>query len=184
ERLGEPARVEALADRPRIARLVLDHWRAKRLEPRDALVEPLEDQPLEGRIAARALGAEVAERSVAPDHAAREEHRATGPVALLVDERLRAELARTSGGAQTRHPRPCDGYVNENVGLCSTYSTRTRSGPQRKTAYVFAASTTLSISMPDSRASSMWSSAESTSTARWLRSGRSGSPGSPGWNST
>src|SRR5919108_249274 len=42
----------------------------------------------------------------------------------------------------------------------------------------------LSISMPVSRASSMWSSAESTSTARWLSSGRSGSPGSPGWNST
>ena len=74
--------------------------------------------------------------------------------------------------------------VSENVGLCSTYSTLTRSGPQTKTAYVFAASTTLSISIPSSRASAMCSSADSTSTARWLSSGRSGSPGSPWWNST
>jgi len=71
-------------------------------------------------------------------------------------------------------------YVSEKVGLCSTYSIRTRSGPQRKTAYVFGASTTLSTSTPSSSASAMCSSAESTRTARWLRSGRSGSPGLPG----
>ena len=75
-------------------------------------------------------------------------------------------------------------YVKENVGLCSTYSTRTRSGPQRNTAYVFAASTTSSISTPRSFAAAMCSSAESTRTARWLSSGLSGAPGSPGWNST
>ena len=75
-------------------------------------------------------------------------------------------------------------YVSENVGLCSTYSTRTRSGPQRKTAYVFGASTTSSISTPRSFAAAMCSSADSTSTARWLSSGFSGAPGSPGWNST
>ena len=72
----------------------------------------------------------------------------------------------------------------EKLGLCSTYSMRTRSGPQRKTAYVFAASTTLSTSTPSSSASLMCSSAESTRTARWFSNGLSGSPGSPGWNST
>ena len=49
---------------------------------------------------------------------------------------------------------------------------------------MFGASTTSSISMPRSFASALCSSAESTRTARWLRSGRSGSPGSPAWNST
>ena len=41
-------------------------------------------------------------------------------------------------------------HVSENVGLCSTYSMRTRSGPQRNAAYVFAASTTDSTSIPSS----------------------------------
>ena len=68
--------------------------------------------------------------------------------------------------------------------MCSTYSMRTLSGPQRKTAYVFGASTTSSISTPRSFAAAMCSSADSTRTARWLSSGRSGAPGSPGWNST
>ena len=97
------------------------------------------------------------------------------------------ELAQARGGDEARHPRARDRdaptQVSENVGLCSTYSIRTRSGPQTKTASVFGASTTLSISTPRSRAAATCSSAESTRTARWLRSGRSGAPGSPGWNS-
>ena len=40
--------------------------------------------------------------------------------------------------------------MSENVGLCSTYSMRTPLRPRRNTAYVFAASTTYSTSMPSS----------------------------------
>src|SRR5205085_416911 len=133
--------------------LVRHHRRAERLEPDNPFVEPLEDELLEQRIPAGALRAELLERPVAPDHAAREEHRAAGAVALLEDDGSRPELARPRGRRQAGHAGAGDAQVNENVGLCSTYSTRTRSGPQRKTAYVFAASTTLSISMPASRAS-------------------------------
>ena len=57
-------------------------------------------------------------------------------------------------------------------GLCSTYSTRTPSGPRRKTANVFAASLTSSISRPAPSASSWTPCASSTSSARWFRSGR------------
>ena len=46
-----------------------------------------------------------------------------------------AELAQAGGGDEAGHAGPCDdGHVRENVGLCSTYSMRTRSGPQRKAA--------------------------------------------------
>src|ERR687897_248603 len=58
-------------------------------------------------------------------------------------------------------------------GLCSTYSIRTPSGPRRKTANVFFASFTSSISNPAPSASSCTPYASSTSSARWFSSGRS-----------
>src|SRR5205823_10477350 len=104
---------------------------------------------------------------------------------FLANENIVTELAEAGGGDEACHPRPCDnGHVSENVGLCSTYSICTRSGPQRNAAYVFAASTTDSTSIPRSPASAITSSAEPTSTARWFSSGRSGTPGVPDWNST
>src|SRR5581483_113287 len=155
----------------------------------ERVVEPVPDQGLEILVAAGALCAEVVPLEVAPDDAAGEQHRAPHPRPLLHDLRLDTELAQACGGDQPCHPGSCDEhgarrYRSENVGLCSTYSMRTCSGPRRNTAYVFGASTTLSISTPRSFAAAMCSSAESTSTAMWLSSGRSGAPGSPGWNST
>src|SRR4051794_4234021 len=122
-----------------------------------------------------------------PEDAGREQHRTAGARALLDDADAAAELAQACCADEPGQAGAGDedvAQVSENVGLCSTYSTRTRSGPQTKTAYVFAASTTLSISMPLSFADAMLSSVESTRTARWLRSGFSGAPGSPWWNST
>ncbi|MDX6465385.1 MAG: hypothetical protein QOI27_425 [Gaiellaceae bacterium] len=86
----------------------------------------------------------------------------------LEHARREAELAGARGAHEPGHAGACNdhGYVKENVGLCSTYSTRTRSGPQRNTAYVFGASTTSSTSTPRSFAAAMCSSADSTSTAR------------------
>ena len=75
---------------------------------RIGLVEPLPHEPLEPLVAARALGAELVPRSVAPDHAAREEHRPTGPLALLEDDGRRAQLARPSGRDQPGHACPRD----------------------------------------------------------------------------
>src|SRR6188472_2815870 len=187
ECFGEAARVEALADRARVARLALEDRSAERLEPVEPFVQALEDQALQGGVAAGTLRAEVLELAVAPDDAAREEHRSAGTVALLEHDRLGAELTRTRGRGQSGHARTGNeqlGYLSANVGFCSTYSIFTRSGPQTKIASVFGASTTSATSIPACFASSSVSSAESTSTARWFRSGFSGSPGSPGWNST
>jgi hypothetical protein len=83
---------------------------------------------------------------MALDHAAREEHRAAGTGPLLVDDRIEAQFAGARGGDETGHARAGDDQVRLNDGLCSTYSSRTRSGPRTKTANVFAASTTRSTS--------------------------------------
>jgi len=91
---------------------------------------------------------------VAPDDTAREQHRTAGPRSLLEEAGPEAELPRPRGTDEPGHAGTGDqhqqAYVSENVGLCSTYSTRTRSGPHRKTATVLAASTTSSISTPRS----------------------------------
>src|SRR4051812_586346 len=176
--------IEPLSRRAGILRVLPHRFRPKRHEPRERVVEPLPDQPLQRLVAAGALGAKCLEVDVPPDDAAREEHRAARPRSLLQHARAEAELAGARGAHEPGHAGACDDYVSENVGLCSTYSTRTRSGPQRNTAYVFGASTTSSISTPRSFAASMCSSAESTRTARWFSSGLSGEPGFPGWNST
>ena len=89
------------------------------------------------------------------------------------------ELARAGRGHEAGHAGAGDGQVNENEGLCSMYSSFTRSGPQTKSASVFGASTKSAISTPSSSASACCSSTESTRTPRWLSSGRSGEPGSP-----
>ena len=70
-------------------------------------------------------------------------------------------------------PATVSRQLSENDGLCSMYSSFTRSGPQTKSASVFGASTTSSISTPSSSASAWCSSTESTRTPRWLSSGRS-----------
>src|SRR5581483_4651985 len=174
ERVRQPARLEPAARRELAGRVARDHRRAEPLEPVDRLVEAFPDQPLELGIAAGALAAEFDELAIAPDHAAGEPHRPAGPVAFL-------EHAHASGGDEAGHPRSenRDRQRNEKLGLCSTYSSFTRSGPQTKTANVFAASTTSATSNSPSRAGA----ASSTSTARWLSSGRSVSFTSPGSSS-
>ena len=65
---------------------------------------------------------------MAPDHAAREQHRAAGAVALLEDDRRSAELARARRGDEAGHAGAGDeqlAQVSENDGLCSTYSSFT-----------------------------------------------------------
>src|SRR5919201_898952 len=183
EGLCQPAGIETLAHGARVSGLVLDDRRAERLEPSDRVVKLVPNPPLEELLAVRALRSEVLPLAVPPHDAAREQHRAARTRPLLEQQRLGAELAQPRRGGEAGHPCACNRYRNENVGLCSTYSMRTRSGPQTKTARVLAASTTLSTT-PISSASAMCSSTESTRTARWLSSGFSGSPGSPGWNST
>ena len=192
EHFRQPVSVEPPAHGARIPGLRLDHGSPERLQPVERVVEPFDDLALKPRIPVRALVPEIVQRAVAPDDAAREQHRAARPVTLFQHRRRGTKLAGASGRAEPGHARarddqlaPClatfagqrhrtGHYVSENVALCSTYSIRTRSGPQRKTAYVFGASTTSSISTPSSSASEMCSSVESTSTARWFSSGRSG----------
>ena len=144
ECVRQSARVEPLADRARVPRLVLHHGRAERLEPRDPVVELFPDDALQLFVAGRTLRTEVVPLAETPDDAARQEHRPARPCSFLVHERRRPELACACSGGQPRHPRTRYDYSRANPGLCSTYSMRTRSGPHTKTARVFAASTTLS----------------------------------------
>jgi len=82
---------------------------------------------------------------MAPDDAARRSiERPRG--ALLVDDRLEAQLAGARAAAGPASPAATT-RSRLNDGLCSTYSSRMRSGPQTKTANVFAASTTRSTSV-------------------------------------
>src|SRR4051794_23025753 len=189
QHIRQRTRVESQSDRQRIARFLPYDLRTKAAQPREAVVELLDHLALQLLVTARALLAERREIAIAPDDTGREEHRTADALPFLVDQRVEAEVARTNGRAEAGHAGAGDvqrrrAQVRENVGLCSTYSMRTRSGPQRKTASVFAASTNRSTSIPSSSASRLWSSAESTRTARWLSNGRSPSAGSPSWNST
>ncbi len=62
-------------------------------------------------------------------------HENFGPVAPLQHDRVGAELAGARGGAEAGHPGAgYEHYVREKLGLCSTYSILTRSGPQTKSA--------------------------------------------------
>src|SRR5919201_4932917 len=103
EGVRQPARIEPLPGRARIARLSLEHRRAERLEPGDRIVQPPPDEPLKRLVAARALVAEVFPLAVAPDDTARQEHRPARTIALLVDDRRRAELARPGRRGQSGH---------------------------------------------------------------------------------
>ena len=167
--LGEPARIEATPDGQRVAGFARDDRRAERLEPVEGVVEPLDHERLKNRVAAGAVLPEVVERAVAPDDAAREQHRAADPRTLLHHDRLAPELAQPRSRHEAGHAGSRDEHARqwrENVGLCSTYSSFTRSGPHTNSASVFGASTTSSTSMPSSSASATWSSTESTSTPR------------------
>ena len=129
--------VKTHADRARITRLALGDPGTERLEPLERLVQARDDHRLQVGVAARALGPELLDRAVAPDDAAREEHRPARAVALLQHHRFRTELARPRGGDQAGHACSGDrevGYLSANVGFCSTYSIFTPSGPQMKIA--------------------------------------------------
>ena len=151
----------------RVARVARSTTAApRRSSQAEVVVEPLVDEPLQLRVAARALRRKSLEVAVAPDDAAREQHRPAGAVALLVHDDVGAALASPRAAA-TRPAMPAPAttrsgitaQTSEKPGLCSTYSSLIRSGPQTKTASVFAASTTSAISRPRGRASSSTSSA-------------------------
>src|SRR5207248_2733296 len=164
--IGEAAGIEPLPSSERVLGVLLQDGDPDGAQPVERLVEPLPDEPLQAYVPARALVAELLPLAMAPDDARAQQHRTARPRALLVDDRVEAEFARADGGDETRHPRSCDDHLSEKLGLCSTYSMRMPSGPVRKAAYVFGASTVDSTSTPSSSASATTSSAESTSTAR------------------
>src|SRR5436190_14299523 len=103
ERVGQAARVEPPSDRPGIACLSPHDGGAQRLEPVERVVEALDDEPLQARVAVRALATELVERAVAPDNPARKQHRAAGPIAFLEHCRRSSELASARSGAQSGH---------------------------------------------------------------------------------
>src|SRR5919106_1586500 len=182
QRLSQPLRVEAHSGGQWVSRLARHRGPSQRLQPPDVRVKPLEQQLLQISVAARALGVEPVQLPVAPDHPARQPHRPAGAVQLLVHRRRRAQPASLRRRHQAGHS--CAGHykvgqTSAKPGLCSTYSIRTPAGPRRKTANVFGASLTSSISTPRRSASRCTSSAESTSSAMWFSSGRSPSSVSP-----
>src|SRR5207237_5808416 len=103
EYFGQSARVEAPADRARVLRLSRDDRGAERLEPVQPVIELLDDQLLEARIAGRAFTPESLEAAVAPDDPARQHHRAARPVAFLEHDGRNAELASARCSAQPGH---------------------------------------------------------------------------------
>ena len=69
------------------------------------------DEPLELDIAPGAFAEEVVQLAVTPDHAAREEHRAPGAVALLVDDDSCSAIGCLGRGDETGQARPGDDEV-------------------------------------------------------------------------
>ena len=82
----QPARLEAQAGRARVLGLAPDRPR-RATRARRATRRAARRSAAEAAVAAGAFGAEPAQTPVAPDDAAREQHRAAGPVALLQHER-------------------------------------------------------------------------------------------------
>ena len=127
-----------------------DRTHARRpLEPLERLVEPLPDQALQALVAVRALarGSRRA-RGAARRRSSRAASNRPARLPFSWTTTLVPELAGARGRDEPRHPRAGDGQrqFSANVGLCSTYSILTRSGPQRNTAYVFGPSTTSATS--------------------------------------
>ena len=103
EQRGERARIESLARRARVLRVLPHRLGAERDEPRERVVETLPYEPLERFVAARALGPEVLPPEVTPHDAAREQHRAADARPLLDHHRLEPQLARAHGGDEPGH---------------------------------------------------------------------------------
>src|SRR3954451_5751863 len=127
KRARELPGIESRPRRERISRLFAHRNPACGDQPLERAVEPIPDQPLQPLVAVRALAPELVPLAVAPDDAGREQHRTARPRPFLADGCGDAELAEAGGGDEAGHPGPRhdDGHVNENVGLCSTYSIRT-----------------------------------------------------------
>ena len=104
ERLCQAARLEALPRRAGIGRVLPDDLRAKRDQPLERLVEAVEDGALQLLVAAGTFSAEVLEGAVAPDDAAREQHRSARARALLDYGRPRPELTGARCRAEAGHP--------------------------------------------------------------------------------
>ena len=111
----QPVGVEAGAGGQRVAGLPLDDRRAERLEPAEVRVEALEEQALKALVAVRALRAEAVEVAVAPDHAARQPHRAARARQLLYYERVGAEAARLGGCHEPGHSGACDDEIGHGI---------------------------------------------------------------------
>ena len=156
------------ADRERVARLAHDRQRratrARRVRRR----------------AARRTGAAARDRrpgtpperprsAVAPDHAARQQHRAAGPLALLVHDRREPELRARAAATRPAIPAPATArYVSANVGLCSTYSSLDAiRDPQEDRDRVRRVDDVVD-STPALGLRHWWSSTESTSTSQMV----------------
>src|SRR5581483_9374951 len=129
ERVRELPRVESLAGRQWVLRVLRRDVGALAAQPLERVVQALPDEPLKPLVACRALAAKHLPLPVPPDDAGAEHHRAAGPRSLLVHDRSEAELASADGGDEPRHPRAGDDHFSEKLGLCSTYSILTPSGP-------------------------------------------------------
>ena len=113
EHIRQAARIEAPADRARVLCLGADERGAQRLQPVECVVELFDDQPLKPGIGGRALAPEVVKRAVSPDDAARQQHRAARPVALLEHGGRDAELPGARGRAQPGHAGAGDIHLGQ-----------------------------------------------------------------------
>ena len=129
--------IEPLADCAWIAGLVPHDRRTARDEPCERIVESLPHEPLQIIVAAGTLLAERRELAVTEDDTRRQQHRAACARAFLTHDHGPPELTEPGGGNEPGHAgaRNRDlAHVKLKVGLCSTYSMRTRSGPHRNAA--------------------------------------------------
>src|SRR5215218_10722989 len=91
ESVGQSPRLEPHAGGQRISGFPLGQGGAEPLEPSQVGVETLEERALEPLLATRALGPEASEVAMAPNHAARQAHRAARMLELLEHEHFGPE---------------------------------------------------------------------------------------------
>ena len=117
-------------DRQRVARLAREQLDAERLQPVERVVELLDDRSRERLVCPQGTAPGGRRASDSASEAAREEHRAARPRALLVDDRRGAELA---GRGRPRPGRPCRPRRHESAISVRTTACarRTRAGPAR-----------------------------------------------------
>ena len=178
ENAGQPVRLEADAFRQLVPGFPRDDRSAERLEPPRA-----PRRARRGRVAGEPRRRPGTRRGTAPSpgsarRPAREPHRPAGPVALLVDDDRGAELTGAHGRDEAGEPGPCDDEASrlderEARLVLDVLDLHAVRAPEEDRVGIRGVDDVGDLD-PELVRAAMCSSAESTRTARWFRSGSLG----------